>query len=276
MIFYFSQKEHMKFKSGLLIIGCLTFLNTYPSEPIACKDLYLDLMKKCLINSIYQDPNNTGNKYNKEQRENGLDWPNQAHTMIGLKRLNNIQFCVESVLKNNILGDLVETGVWRGGAVIFMRAILKAHNITDRMVWAADSFKGLPAPDTSSYPMDQGSNFHTLPYLAVSLNQVKSNFSCYDLLDNQVGFLSGWFKDTLPSAPINKIAVLRLDGDLYESTMEALTNLYPKVSIGGYIIIDDYCISCCRRAVEDFRNKNNIQDPIITIDSAGVFWQRSK
>lgn len=245
--------------------------------------LYLDLMKKCLINSIYQDAssswNNSGNTpYQKELRENGLDWPNVAHTMIGLQRLDNLQFCVEDVLQNNIEGDFIETGVWRGGACIFMRAILKAYNNTEKRVFVADSFEGMPIPNSKLYPADKNLEYwNDFKILAVSLTQVQSNFARYDLLDNQVIFLKGWFKDTLPHAPIEKLAIMRLDGDFYESTMDALINLYPKLSIGGYVIIDDYCIECCAQAVHDFRRKFNITDTLYGIsDGVGAFWQRTK
>lgn len=246
------------------------------------KDLYLDLMKKCLINSIYQDASCSWaysgcREFQKEQREHGLDWPDVAHTMIGLHRLNNLQYCMEDVLKNNIPGDFIETGVWRGGAAILMRAVLKVYNITDRLVFAADSFEGLPPSNYTLYPADNGYDFTQFKILAVSLPEVQANFECYGLLDNQVAFLKGWFKDTLPDAPIEKLALMRLDGDLYESTMDALINLYPKLSIGGYVIIDDYSIPCCVKAVHDFRNKFNIIDPIHkTEDNIAAFWKRTQ
>ena len=200
--------------------------------------------------------------------------PLLAHTQIGLKRLNNIQYCAEEIIKNDVGGDFIETGVWRGGACIFMRGILKAYGITDRSVWVADSFEGLPAPNTKKYPQDAGLTWHLRPDLEVSIEQVKDNFTSYGLLDEQVKFLKGWFRDTLPEAPLEKIALLRLDGDMYESTMDALSNLYPKLSIGGYIIIDDYCLDTCVQAVQDYRAKCGINSEIITIDWSGVFWQK--
>ena len=158
-----------------------------------------------------------------------------------------------------------------------MRAILKAYGITDRVVWLADSFKGLPAPDIKKYPADKTSRLHEYPQLAVLLDEVQRNFQKYDLLDNQVRFLSGFFSETLPSEPIDQLAVLRLDGDMYESTMDTLINLYPKVSVGGYIIVDDYgSIPACQQAVTDFRASNGIRDEVIKIDSTGVYWRRLK
>jgi O-methyltransferase len=210
-------------------------------------------------------------------RERGGDFPNEAETMIGLKRLDNLEHCIVRILRDGTPGDLVETGVWRGGATIFMRGVLKAYGVKDRTVWAADSFEGLPRPDAGRYPADRGSLLYANSYLAVSLEEVKINFRRYDLLDDQVRFLKGWFRDTLPNAPIDHIAVLRLDGDLYESTMDGLQYLYPKLSSGGYVIIDDYYSNeTCRLAVTDYREINGIKDPIVDIDQDAVFWRQNR
>jgi O-methyltransferase len=214
--------------------------------------------------------------YDPEKRRVGRDWPVLADTMIGLARLDNLQHCVEDVLRQRVPGDLIETGVWRGGATIFMRAALKAYGVTDRTVWVADSFEGVPPPNPDKYPADAGDRWHTYEYLAASLESVRSNFARYGLLDDQVCFLKGWFKDTLPAAPIDKLAIMRLDGDLYESTMDALTHLYPKLAIGGYVIIDDYALDGCKRAVQDFRAQHGIEDVLREIDWTGVFWKRSQ
>ena len=242
--------------------------------------LYLDLMKKCLTDFIYGDvvakPNLTPDPFSPEIRREGRDWPAYAHTMIGLKRLENIQFCVEQLLERGVPGDLIETGVWRGGATIFMRAILKAYDARDRSVWVADSFEGLPAPDAAKYPADAGDRLHEYTELAIPLEQVQANFARYGLLDDQVRFLKGWFRDTLPHAPIERLALIRLDGDMYESTTDALVNLYPKLSRGGYLIVDDYgCYESCRQAVHDYRDANGITDEIHEIDWTGVYWRRS-
>jgi O-methyltransferase len=197
-----------------------------------------------------------------------------SHTMIGRKRLDNIQYCIETVLDERIPGDVIETGIWRGGAAIFMRGVLVAHQVTDRVVWAADSFEGVPPP---SHPADADFDLsaRAYPFLAVSLQQVSGLFEKYGLLDDQVKFLKGWFKDTLPTAPIGALAVLRLDGDLYESTMDALNPLYRKVSEGGFVIIDDY-YSCppCKRAVDEFREIHGISDEMQQIDEQAIFWRK--
>lgn len=198
-----------------------------------------------------------------------------SHSMIGRKRLDNIQYCMETVLADNVPGDFIETGIWRGGACIFMRGVLLAYGITDRIVWAADSFEGVPPP---SWQEDAGFDISrtVLPVLAVPLDEVKELFARYGLLDAQVRFLQGWFKDTLPAAPIERLAILRLDGDLYESTMDALNPLYGKVAAGGFVIVDDYG-SCppCKRAIDDFRTRHGITAPLQTIDTHGVYWRKA-
>jgi Macrocin-O-methyltransferase (TylF) len=271
------------------------------------RSLYLGLIKKCLMGLMYADMKDTrensaqvrlpgpvsrllgriarsfgkgaarSTKIDLSTRLEGRDWPTVGHTMIGLKRLENIQYCVESVIADRVPGDLIETGVWRGGATIFMRSVLKSYDVKDRRVWVADSFRGLPAPNLEKYPQDAGLNLFESKELAISLEEVMANFEAYGLLDEQVKFLPGWFRDTLSTAPIEKLAVIRLDGDLYESTMDALTGLYSKLSVGGYLIVDDYgVIAACRKAVHDFRERNGVMDEIIPIDHSGVYWRKGR
>lgn len=232
------------------------------------RNLYLDLVKKVVLNTIYEP---------MIAKENGTEWPNIAHSMIGAKRMDNVRFCCEDVINNDILGDFIETGVWRGGCVIFMRAVLKAYGITDRSVWVADSFEGVPPGNPMEYPRDIGpvADLYMLDWLKVSVEQVKENFKAYDLLDEKVHFLKGFFKDTMPHNSIPNLAILRLDGDLYESTMVVLDHLYDKVSIGGYIIIDDYDLYTANQAVHDFREKRKIDSPLIPIDKNGVYWKKT-
>ncbi len=279
-----------------------------PNMSLSAKELYLELLKKSLCGVIYDEPpvpaelywcrrgwvkrrvllplatsvlGAMGAKlcfqvqYTSEETELGRIWPAQAHTMIGLKRMENISFCAASVLRDGIPGDLIETGVWRGGACIFMKGILAVNGITDRKVYVADSFRGLPKPNESDYPADSEDVHHEQSFLAVSRRQVEANFERYDLLDSQVVFLEGWFKDTLPLLPAKPLSLIRLDGDMYESTMDALRHLYPLLSPGGYCIIDDYFLENCRKAVHDYREKNGIVEPIEDIDGWGSYWRKS-
>ena len=215
--------------------------------------------------------------YDPAARESGQDWPARAESMIGLKRMTNIQECIASIIADDVPGDLIETGVWRGGATIFMKANLRAWGDTTRKVWVADSFEGLPAPDASRFPADTGDKLHEQTGLAVGLETVKNNFRRYGMLDDNVEFLVGWFKDTLPVAPLGELALMRLDGDMYESTIQAIEVLYPKLSVGGFCIIDDFGshASQAGQAIHDYRKEHGITDEIVAIDEFGAYWRKT-
>ena len=214
-------------------------------------------------------------RYNREHaihpcKDNLAHFP---HTLIGRHRLDNIEICLNNIVKDDVSGDLLEAGVWRGGATIFMRGFLEAHNIKDRIVWVADSFEGLPA---STDPLDKQYNLSKYHFLSINEETVKHNFEVYDLLDEQVVFLKGFFCDTLPTADISQLALLRIDADMFESTVDVLSNLYPKLAVGGYVIIDDYGIfEPCRRAVDLYRLRHKINDEIIQVDHSAIYWQKT-
>ena len=245
--------------------------------------LYLRLLQRCLVRDLFPDQRYQGCDlshvlgYSQEMRENGLDWPTEALTMVGMKRLNSLQECCLSVLQDDIPGDFVETGSWRGGCGILMRAILEACGDSERKVWLFDSFEGLPKPNTAAFPADSGDQYWTFnSYLGVTLEQVKANFQQYDLLDDRVRFVKGWFSDTIPTSHTGPISVLRLDGDMYESTWIVLAHLYSRVSPGGFVVIDDYgAVPGCKQAVDDFRREHSIQSPMSAIDWTGAFWRKS-
>jgi O-methyltransferase len=271
-------------------------------------DLYLTLLKRALTRALYEESDEVlgfsswsrapwkrkvsavvgrtaakagleitrKHPYDEHARQHGLDWPARAETMVGLKRLDNLDECVRTVVSEGIEGDLVETGVWRGGSSILMRGVLEALGDEQRRVWACDSFQGLPPPNSAEYPADSGDDHHAFDELAVSVETVRRNFARYGLLDERVVFLKGFFKDTLPEAPIEKVAVLRLDGDMYESTIQALEPLYPKLSPGGFCIVDDYhVVPACRRAIQDYRAEHGINEEIREVDGSAVFWRRA-
>jgi O-methyltransferase len=296
---------------------------TNSGHPRSARELYLDLLKKCLTDSIYLDDPLSGYILYRHKsdtpawkraaidklasflgargirlvhayatpwlgaanadpnalqklRRTGRDWPARAHTMIGLERLDNLQYCLQTVLEEGVQGDFIETGVWRGGACIFMRGALEAYQDRSRKVWVADSFQGLPPPNAASYAADKGDLHHSYAdWLAISRDSVAANFSRYGLLDGQVQFLEGWFSDTLHKAPIDTLAILRLDGDMYESTMQAISALYPKLSVGGFVIIDDYHLAPCAKAIHDYRAQHAITAEIQDIDGNGAYWRRT-
>jgi O-methyltransferase len=209
-----------------------------------------------------------------EERLDGRDRPVYAQTMVGVYRIRNVRHCVETALAEGVPGDLVEAGTWRGGAAIMMRGVLEAHGDRERRLVVADSFEGLPKPDAERYPADAADLNYTAEELAISLEEVQANFERYGLLDDRVEFLKGWFRDTLPGLGDRTWAVVRLDGDLYESTMDGLTNLYPQLSPGGFLIVDDYGFPNCRQAIDDYRAQHAITAEVTQVDWAGAFWRK--
>ena len=243
------------------------------------RDLYTDLLIRSLVDSIYGEPMEgpwrPGNKFDRGPRSPGVLGPTVAHTMVGIDRLESLRHQMQQALDAKIPGNFIETGVWRGGCCILMRGVLAANEIHDRTIYVADSFTGVPPPRPELYPADNGHRFDLHPELAVSLETVKENFRRYNLLDDQVVFVEGLFSDTLPTLDTGPLALIRLDGDLYESTYVALENLYPKLSPGGFLIVDDYGVfEPCRRAVHDYRSRHGIAAPIHPIDRSGVWWRR--
>lgn len=212
------------------------------------------------------------------EQTQGLQWayeiPKSGISMIGLKRLDNIEKCAIDIFERKIEGDFIETGVWKGGACVFMADLIKKYN-EKRNVYVCDSFEGLPMPEPDKYPADAGDIHFTFDYLKADLEMVTDNFRRYGVLGDNIKFIKGWFCDTMPTLEIDKIAMLRLDGDMYSSTWDVLEALYHKLSIGGYLIVDDYALNGCRKAIEDFRYKYGIIDQIHTIDKMGVYWKKT-
>lgn len=269
---------------------------------INSRELYLDLLKRCLLNAVYGHAEvdmrppfrqlasiwNVGawlfrrcglvlarlGSFDAHVRAEGLDWPPFAHTMVDLKRLDNVQWCVEQVLQTDDARERVRSPDNAFGIAISLQ---NSPHRNGRSSAPDAGFHKVPRdrPNPEKYPADGGDDHHAYPDLAVSLVEVQRNFALYGLLDDRVRFLEGWFADTLPNAPVERIAVLRLDGDMYESTINALAFLYPKLSIGGYCIIDDYgAVPGCRCAVEDYRREHGIVEAMRPIDWTGVFWKR--
>ena len=274
---------------------------------VPTRDEYLELFKKCLSASLYDesawrvvDGYRSGRSgllyrlrlafyrmlakrgyklvqtrpFDAAKRDEGADWPMFGYSMIGTKRLDNLEVCLRTVLSEGIPGDLLETGVWRGGACMFMKAMLNRFGDTTRNVWLADSFQGLPKPKAAPDNEKRGYDLAGCDFMMVSQETVQANFERFGLLDERVRFLKGWFCDTLPTAPIQQLALLRLDGDLYDSTRDALNAMYHRVSPGGFVIVDDYgSWNGCRVAVDEFRQEHGIEAEITGIDFTGVYWR---
>ncbi|CAF1488865.1 unnamed protein product [Rotaria sordida] len=164
----------------------------------------------------------------------------------------------------------MECDVWRGGSSIFARAVPKPLNNKDKHLWLADLFQGLPKATAKN----DNDNWSKMEYLKVSLEEVQTNFRSFNLLDDHVHFCKGYFVDSLPRCDISQIAILQMDGDMYESTIDQLFNLYSKLQPGGVIIIDDYAIKERNRAIHGFRSWNKITGEILLIpgDQTGRYW----
>lgn len=253
-------------------------------EPDALRTAYLELLKLCLCDlggtgttSVWTHTD--GSLMSRELtgedlaiRAAGVDWPLHGVTMVGLRRLDDLQSCVESIVRDGVEGDLIEAGTWRGGAAILMRAALDSLGGGGRTVWVADSFQGFPAPD-AVHP-DRG-GLAAIDYLAVAEADVRENFRRLGY-ERGVRFLPGFFEDTLPALARRSWSLVRLDADSYEATRVALESLYPGLSVGGHLVVDDYgALEECRRAVDEFRAAHGIEEPIEEVDWTCVRWRRT-
>ena len=169
---------------------------------------------------------------------------------------------MKQVIIDDVPGDLIETGVWRGGVAIFMRAILEAYDDRDRIVFAADSFEGLPPPDVAAFPADAGSRLHTADVLAVSRQRSRAQLRAL-----RTARRSG-------AVPRRLVPRHASDGSRSHVGGRAARRRHVRVDDGRaheplsrargrrFLIVDDYEFEPCQQAVEDYRNANGITDPI--------------
>jgi len=249
---------------------------------------YFELMKSLLtataynnaelgLNPILGEKKIRATGFNSTAREMGNDWTFMGATMTGWKRLDNIRNLLQDVIKNNVTGDFIETGVWRGGASVFARAVITAYGEAEnRVSYVCDSFAGLPPGERNLDKAD--ANWDNTPYLEVPLEIVTNNFIKYGMLDSNVVFAKGFFNETMPalSKEIKNLAIMRLDGDMYESTVDVLYTLYDKLSIGGYLIMDDWTNFPSKIACEDFFKVHGINPEIIPIDDLSAYWKKTE
>lgn len=200
----------------------------------------------------------------------------QKLTEVDVIRCNHLWDVLETIHKDKVLGDLVETGVYKGGTSLIMAQANKFFKM-GKTLWCCDSFEGCPDPKETKLGAHK-EELHGKGDFSCPQDTVETNLRKFDLLDNNVKFVKGWFEDTMPSLPVNQIALLRFDGDLYSSTLDVLNNLYDKVSKGGFVIIDDYCLVACKDAVTEFLEERNLtitlNPPIGTTDSCGSWWRK--
>jgi O-methyltransferase len=250
----------------------------------AMRTAYLELLKLCLCDLVGAGTTSVGRSQAGEVwareltgegvrlRAAGMDWPAHGLTMVGLRRLDDLQRCVEAVVADAVPGDLIEAGAWRGGASMLMRATLDSLGERDRAVWVADSFAGFPP---AARAREDDVELAVFDFLAVPLEEVKASFARLGLNDG-VTFLPGPFAHTLPDLADRRWSLVRLDADTYEATRHALDCLYPGLELGGYLIIDDYgALEECASAVEEFRREHGICEPLERIDWTGVRWRRT-
>jgi hypothetical protein len=189
-----------------------------------------------------------------------------AHTMCSNARLRSLYRSVRYVVEHNVPGDLVECGCARGGSAALM-ALTLAQQKAKRNLWLFDTFEGLPAP-TVGDPDYEIAELFTGSCVG-SIEEVRSLFQRLDAEEN-VHFVKGLFQNTLPTAGIDRIALLHIDGDWYESVKVCLENLYDKVAAGGIIQFDDYGYwQGARKAVEEFFARREIKLDLRRLDYSG-------
>ncbi|MBS1735998.1 MAG: class I SAM-dependent methyltransferase [Bacteroidetes bacterium] len=205
----------------------------------------------------------------------------KEYTMTSDERLVALSRAIEYIIKNNLEGDIVECGVWRGGSMMLAAKRLIALKNISKKIFLFDTFDGMPPPeahDTSAInniaastllensDKDEGNNV----WCYSALDEVKKNISTTGYPGEQVFYFKGKVEDTLPEKSINKISLLRLDTDWYESTKHELEHLFDRVAEGGIIIIDDYGHwTGAKKAVDEFIEKRKLKIFLNRIDYTG-------
>ena len=206
------------------------------------------------------------------------------YTMVGYKRLSNVYDLSKFIEKEKEEGAFVECGVWRGGCAAVMGFVADRAK-SSRKIWLFDSFEGLPEPTekdgktAKDYALNRvEGKLETINKCTGTLEDVKEIFfKILKIKPDNIVIKKGWFQNTLPKAKneIGSIAILRLDGDWYESTKCCLDNLYDNVIREGYIVLDDYGHwEGSRKAIDEFIKKRKINPTLIKIDYTGVYFQK--
>lgn len=289
------------------------------------KEQYLELLKKSLTGSldIYFTDNWSNISENVIKKGHyTLSPPGSVLTMVGRKKLDSIQKIIKNMITNNISGDILIAGCWRGGLAIFVKACIAVYEPEgNRNIWCADAFinqklttssllmgkclsffekvlplklkfyivnryflkMGFPTGIFSKSDLDKvfqaAKNMPWFPQPVgntYGVTDILTAFERYQLFDDSIKILKGWFSDTLKDSPIQNLALIYADGDMYHSTLDILNNTYTHVVDGGIVIIDDYgAFEDCKNAVDNFRSNNNILSPLSFLDDDTCLWIKS-
>jgi hypothetical protein len=218
-------------------------------------------------------PNNYGDFSNFEKE---VVEKVKSHTMTNPERIVSLIRAVEYIEKNDIEGSVVECGVWKGGSMMAALLALKNKNNTNREAYLFDTYEGMSEP--KDYDQSYRNESAIEAYKAKSeywnrikclsnIEEVHFNVASTEYPAQNIHFVKGKVEDTIPDVLPNKIAILRLDTDWYESTLHELQHLYPKLVEGGVLIIDDYGHwQGCRKAVDEYFEAHNIKMYLSRID----------
>lgn len=205
----------------------------------------------------------------------------KGFTMTSVERQVSLIRTIDYLVSNQIYGDIVECGVWKGGSMMLIANRLRQLNESNRKLFLFDTFEGMSAPDekdvssidntTAQELLAKENKLHGDNIWCYSaLDEVKSNLNKTNYPTENLFYFKGKVEDTLPEPSIDKIALLRLDTDWYESTKHELEVLYDKLVDGGILIIDDYGHwSGSQKAVDEFIEKRNLKIFLNRIDYTG-------
>ena len=197
-------------------------------------------------------------------------------TMTSPERISGLHTALQEIYNNNIAGDFVECGVWRGGNIIIAKTFFNSVN-DNRTHWAYDTFEGMTPPSDHD-PITAHESWEVPHVKCLSpLDEVIENFKKFNIYDDNVCIVKGDVAITLldtTNLP-EKIAILRLDTDWYASTLVELEVLYDRLVPGGYIIIDDYGHwAGCRKAVDEFFGEGFVSVHFTRLDETGIMYKK--
>jgi hypothetical protein len=241
------------------------------------RSAYVDQVKRSVTNYHYLggdasfDAFRSATHYDLREARWKIDPLSRPLTLLTRGQLDLIEQSVLSLEQRGIAGDYIEAGVWRGGVIVLLRALLDAYDIPGRKVFAADSFAGIPKNLRAvNDPVDAWTDRWIAP-----VDEVKQNIERFGLLDDRVRFLVGFFANSLKTLADEQFALVRLDSDSYDSVETSLNELYPRLSLGGILIIDDWHLVGCKQAVMDYRARHGVRDEIHEHDG-NAWWVKGR